>query len=127
MLRLIDTSSKYLYRTSQLPRRSLGQHSNAWCEDHPELEADQYSCFGQDGNVVAIVCTVCCEDVKVHDNLRIVHQCCTLTRYDWLLNLDCLKCRWLLLPSAITEVMFADYMLRMVMRYKTMQCPTMQW
>ncbi len=84
LLRHVDMSSeeRSLRGVPQQPRRSPEQHSDALCEDHPEHEPDQYGCFGQDGNIAATVCTVCCEDIKVHNNLWMVHQCCTLTSYD---------------------------------------------
>lgn len=84
LLRLVDMSSEeYSLRGApQQPRLNREQRSNALCEDQDEHEPDQYGCFGQDGNTAATVCTVCCEDVKVHDNLWMLYQCGTLTSYD---------------------------------------------
>ena len=112
LLRHLDMSDEEnaLRGVLQQPRRSREQHSNALCEDQPEVEAssgsdcqpehepDQCSCVGQDGNIAATACAVCCEDIN---------NACTLTSYDRLFNLDYLMCRWLLLPSAIT-LLFAQ-------------------
>ncbi len=118
LLRHLDMSDEEnaLRGVLQQPRRSREQHSNALCEDQPEVEAssgsdcqpehepDQCSCFGQDGNIAATACAVCCEDIKVHNELWMAQDCCTLTSYNRLFNLDYLMCRWLLLPSAITKL-----------------------
>ncbi len=110
LLRHLDMSDEEnaLHGVLQQPRRSPELHSNALCEDQlvyeqAEHEPDQCSCFGQDGNVAATACAVCCEDIKVHSKLWMAQDCCTLTSYDRLFNLDCLMCRWLLLPNAITK------------------------
>ncbi len=94
LLRHVDMSAEEnsLRGVPQQPRRSPEQHSNALCEDQPEHapdqpehapehEPDQYSCFGQDGNIAATVCAVCCEDIKVHNKLWMAQVCCTLTSY----------------------------------------------
>lgn len=106
LLRHLDMSDEEnaLRGVLQQPRRSREQHSNALCEEQPEHEPDQCSCFGQDGDNAATACAVCCEDIKVHNELWMAQDCCTLTSYDRLFNLDYLMCSWWLLPSAITKL-----------------------
>ncbi|DBA97201.1 TPA: hypothetical protein ACH3X1_014960 [Trebouxia sp. C0004] len=96
LLRHVDISSEERFSCGipQQPRRSPEQHSNALCEDHHEIEPDQYGCFGQDSNIGGTICTVCCEDMKVVAFAKCNHK-----------------------------VICADCMLHMVMLYKIMQCP----
>lgn len=75
LLRHVDMSMEQslLRRVPHQPRHSPEQDSDALCEDHPEHGPDQYGCFGQDGNIAAIECAVCCEDIKVHNKVWMVH------------------------------------------------------
>ena len=106
LLRHVDMSAEEnsLRGVPQQPRRSPEQNSNPVCEDQPEHDPVQYSCFGQDGSIAATACVVCCEEIKVHNKMWMAQKYCTLTSYDRFLSLDCLIRRWLLLPSAITKL-----------------------